>query len=240
MPPSRPLLKKLLRAPATQATLAALVGRYVAFALHTTRWTLHGAEHLAPFAGGRAAAVVAFWHERLPLMPALWTLAQRQALARTGKPLRGNVLVSRHADGRFIGAVMRRFGVGVLHGSSRSGGQERGGASGARRLLAALAAGEHAIITPDGPRGPRRIAAKGVASLAAQAGVPVLPCGAQVSRRRVLRSWDRMVLPLPFGRGVLVCGVPISVAPDAVDLALPKIALALSDAADAADRLCLA
>ncbi len=234
-----PLLKSLLRAPVTQAALAALVGRYVAFALRTTRWTLHGAEHLAPFAGGRAA-VVAFWHERLPLMPALWTLAQRQALARTGEALRGNVLVSRHADGRFIGVVMRRFGVGVLHGSSRSGGQERGGASGARRLLAALAAGEHAIMTPDGPRGPRRVAARGVASLAAQAGVPVLPCGAQVSRRRVLRSWDRMVLPLPFGRGVLVCGAPIGVAPDAADAALPTIAAALSDAADAADRLCLA
>ncbi len=233
-------LKRLLRQPAAQATAAALVARYVAFALRTTRWTLQGAEHLAPFAGGRRAVVAAFWHERLPLMPALWTLAQRQALARTGETLRGNVLVSRHADGRFIGDVMRRFGVGVLHGSSRRDGQERGGASSARRLLAALAAGEHAIITPDGPRGPRRVAARGVASLAAQAGVPVLPCGAQVSRRRVLRSWDRMVLPLPFGRGVLVCGAPIAVAPEAADAALPVIAAALTAAADAADRLCVA
>ena len=234
------MLKRLLRTPATQATLAALTSRYVAFALRTTRWTLHGAEHLAPFAGGRAAAVAAFWHERLPLMPALWMLAQRQALARTGDALRGNVLVSRHADGRFIGAIMRHFGVGVLYGSSRSAGQERGGAASARRLLTALMAGEHAIMTPDGPRGPRRVAARGVALLAAQAGVPVLPCGAQTSRRRVLRSWDRMVLPLPFGRGVLVCGAPIRVAPDAADAALPAIAAALSHAADTADRLCLA
>ena len=237
-PDAPQLLKWLLRRAATQAALAALVGRYLSFALRTTRWTLYGAEHLAPFAGGRAAAVVAFWHERLPLMPALWMLAQRQALARSGHVLRGHVLVSRHADGRFIGDIMRRFGVGVLHGSTRRNGQERGGASAARGLLAGLAAGEHAIMTPDGPRGPRRVAARGVALLAAQAGVPVLPCGAQTSRRRVLHSWDRMVLPLPFGRGVLVCGAPISVAPDAADATLAAIASALTEAAEAADRLC--
>ena len=73
-----------------------------------------------------------------------------------------------------------------------------------------LEAGDHVVITPDGPRGPRRVAAPGVAQLAALSGMPVLPCAAQTSRRWTLRSWDRMVLPLPFGRGVIVCGAPIA------------------------------
>ena len=67
------------------------------------------------------------------------------------------------------------------------------------------------VITPDGPRGPPRVAAPGVAQLAAMAGVRVLPCAAQTSRRRVLGTWDRMVLPLPWGRGVIVCAPPIMV-----------------------------
>jgi len=46
------------------------------------------------------------------------------------------------------------------------------------------------------------------------------------------------VLPLPFGRGVLVCGAPISVDPVAADAALAVIAAALTAAADSADRLC--
>jgi lysophospholipid acyltransferase (LPLAT)-like uncharacterized protein len=69
-------------------------------------------------------------------------------------------------------------------------------------------------------------------------GVAVLPCAAQIRPRRVLlSSWDRMVLPLPFGRGVLACAPPISVPPDGAVAALPAIAQAMTDAADLADRL---
>jgi lysophospholipid acyltransferase (LPLAT)-like uncharacterized protein len=47
-----------------------------------------------------------------------------------------------------------------------------------------------------------------------------------------------MVLPLPFGRGVIVCRPHITVARDAAEAALPEIAAAMSEAADLADRLC--
>ncbi len=222
------MLKRLLRRPAAQALLAVLLGRYLRLALATTRWTLDGAEHLAPYLAG-APAIIAFWHERLPLMPAGWALVRR----RSHLPLPpARVLVSRHADGRFIGALLQGFGMEIVHGSS-----SRGGAAGMRKLLDALASGAFVGITPDGPRGPRRVAAPGVASLAALSGVAVLPCSAQTSRCRVLRSWDRMVLPLPWGRGVIVCLPPIQVARDADEAALPGIEAALSAAADRADRL---
>ena len=79
-----------------------------------------------------------------------------------------------------------------------------------------------------------------MAQLAGSAGVPIVPCGAQTSRRRVLPTWDRMVLPLPFGRGVLVCGTPIAVARHGWEAALPGIAAALTQAAERADALCAA
>lgn len=220
-------MKRLLRHKATQAVLVWLGGLYLLFALRTTRWVLDGAEHLAPSATGRAT-VAAFWHERLALMPMLWL-----TLRRMDKAQRGHVLVSQHRDGRLIGAVMRRFKVEVVFGSSR-----RGGAASVRAVLPLLARGEHLVITPDGPRGPRRQAAPGVAQIAALAGSPVLPCAAQTSRRRVLRSWDRMVVPLPFGRGVLVCLPPITVPRDGWESALPAIGDALTAAADRADQLC--
>lgn len=221
------MLKRLLRSPGGQAAFARILGVYLDLALSTTRWTLDGAEHMAPHAAG-APCVVAFWHERLALMPMLWRLARRQ-----GAAARAHVLVSRHRDGLFIGAVVRRFRLDVVHGSS-----SRGGASGMRTLLALLAAGDHVAITPDGPRGPRRQAAPGVAQLAALAGVPVLPASGQTGRRRILGTWDRMVLPLPFGRGVIVCAAPIPVARDAWQDALPAIEAALTAAADRADALC--
>lgn len=220
-------MKRVLRHPAIQAALAWLGGLYLLFALRTTRWVLDGAEHLAPSATGRAT-VAAFWHERLALMPMLWMTLRRMDPAQ-----RGHVLVSHHRDGRLIGLVLRRFRADVVFGSSR-----RGGAAGVLAALPLLAKGEHLIITPDGPRGPRRQAAPGVAQIAALAEVPVLPCAAQTSRRRVLRSWDRMVVPLPFGRGVMVCLPPISVPREGWEAAVPAIAAALTAAADRADALC--
>jgi lysophospholipid acyltransferase (LPLAT)-like uncharacterized protein len=209
-----------------QAVLAWLLGTYLLIALRTTRWTLVGAEHVAPYFCDRAG-VVAFWHERLPLMPQLWVLARR-----AGAPMALHVLVSRHRDGRLIGAVMRRFQVGLVFGSS-----SKGGAASLRASAGRLAAGDHIVITPDGPRGPRRVAAPGVAQLAAIAAVTVLPTAAQTTRRVTLGSWDRMVLPLPFGRGVIVCGAPIAVDRAAWRDALPRIAAALDAAAAQADLL---
>jgi lysophospholipid acyltransferase (LPLAT)-like uncharacterized protein len=225
-------MKKLVKHPAAQALLAALLGRYLAFALKTTRWTVHGTEHVAPHVAGKPV-IVAFWHERLPLMPMLWDHARRH-----GSTARTHVLVSRHRDGRFIGAVVRRFALDILYGSTLRDGRDRGGASVARSMLGLLASGDHVAITPDGPRGPRRVAAQGVAELAAMSGVRVLPCSGQTTRRKTLRSWDRMVVPLPFGRGVIVCGPAIDVARDSGMAMLPAIAAALTAAADEADRLC--
>ncbi len=225
------MLKRVSRQPAVQVCLAGLLGLYLDLALRTTRWQIDGWEHMQPHAAG-APAIAAFWHERLAMMPMLWQVVSRRGLA-AGFPTRAHVLVSRHRDGRFIAAVLRRFNADVVYGSS-----SRGGASGLRAMLAVLATGEHVVITPDGPRGPRRQAAPGVGQLAALSGVPVLPCAAQTTRRRVLSSWDRMVLPLPFGRGALVCGPPISVPSDAGQAAIPAIALALDLVAERADRLC--
>jgi lysophospholipid acyltransferase (LPLAT)-like uncharacterized protein len=58
----------------------------------------------------------------------------------------------------------------------------------------------------------------------------VLPCGAWISRALTLRSWDRMRLPLPFGRGTLVCGPRLTVAREDWISAVPLIEAALSDA----------
>lgn len=225
-------MSSLLRRPFVQASLAWLVGAYLSFALRTTRWTLHGQAHLEPHANG-APCVAAFWHERLPLMPVLWILARR-----IGRPGRMHVLVSRHRDGRFIGDVMRRFDVNLAYGSTDSAGKSRGGTAAVRVLRNLLAQGDHVAITPDGPRGPRRQATAGAVQLAALAGVPILPGAAQTTAHRILPTWDRMVLPLPFGRGVVVCGPPISVPREGWQEAIPALQAALTEAADRADALC--
>ncbi len=221
-------MRGLIRHPAVQAALARLVGLYLAFVIRTSRWRLLGAEAaLAEVQAGRPV-ILAFWHERLPMVAAL------RGLAGQAEPgllrLTPRVLVSQHRDGRFIGAAVERFGLAMIYGSSR-----RGGAPALVEMLRALRAGDPVVITPDGPRGPRRQAAAGVAQLAALSGAKVVAIGAATSRHRILGSWDRMMLPLPFGRAVLTAGAPIAVGRQEAQAALPAIAAALDAACAAAD-----
>jgi lysophospholipid acyltransferase (LPLAT)-like uncharacterized protein len=222
-------MRSLLRTRQAQALLPSLLGAYLSAALRTTRWTLDGQAHFLPDAA-IGPTIFAFWHECLPLIPVLPGLARRDPAYR---PTPIHTLVSRHRDGRFIGAVVRRFGIQPILGSS-----SRGGSAALRNLLAVLAKGEVVGITPDGPRGPPRHAAAGVAHLAALSGVPVVPCAARSSRRIRLNTWDRMLIPLPFGHGVVVFGPAIRVARENWKESLPVITAALNQATDRAERLC--
>ena len=224
-------MKRLLQRPIVQTAFAKVLGLYLAFALRTTRWSLDGCEHMAPHAAG-APVIVAFWHERLPMMPMLWLL-ERGLPGASGREREAHVLVSHHRDGQFIGAVIERFGLRLVLGSSL-----RGGAAGLRVLAGLLGRGHYVAITTDGPRGPRRQAAAGVAQLAALSGIPALPCAAQTSRTWVLNTWDRMVIPKPFGRGVVVCLPPVAVPRHGWQQSVEAIAAALDEAAERADRLC--
>ena len=71
-------------------------------------------------------------------------------------------------------------------------------------MLRALKGGESAGITPDGPRGPRYEVSPGILLLARHAKVPILPCTYSTTRGMFLKTWDRFLLPFPFGKGVFM------------------------------------
>ena len=156
--------------------------------------------------------IVAFWHNRLAMMPYCWP---------SRHPF--HMLISAHPDGRLIAKTVRHFGIDAVAGSSRRGGRE------ALRGLVRLAEGDGASvgITPDGPRGPRMRAGDGALTLARLSGAAILPAAVSVSRRIVLNTWDRLIIALPFSRGAMVWGDPIVVPRDADDATLAALAPAL-------------
>jgi len=111
-----------------------------------------------------------------------------------------------------------------------------------RAIVKSLKAGECAGFTPDGPRGPRMRVSAGLINAARLAQVPILPCTYAIARRRVLRSWDRFVLALPFSRGVFLWGEPIAVAADGDEAALERTRSKVEERLNAltreADLLC--
>ena len=142
--------------------------------------------------------IIAFWHGRLFLMP----------YAYPGK--RVTILISEHRDGEYISRTMESFGFQTARGSTT-----RGGAVGLREILRALKQGRDAAFTPDGPRGPRETVQPGVIAAARLSGVPILPVAFSCSKKKLLNSWDRFLVPLPFSRGLFLYGSPIRVKRDA-------------------------
>ncbi|MGE4480734.1 lysophospholipid acyltransferase family protein [Acidocella sp.] len=214
-------MRSFLKSAFAQAFLARILAWYIQAVLRLQfGFRLDGAENLRLLAGD-APMIAAFWHESLPSMPVLLRVARQAGMTRPAV-----VLASRHRDGQLIGNIMRALGLGLVSGSS-----SKGGVASMQELVRMIKGGAHVALTPDGPRGPARRAAAGVAALAGLTGAHILPCGAATSRFITLRrSWDNMRIPLPFGRLVLVCGAPVAVPREEWRAALPSIEAALEAA----------
>ena len=198
--------RRLAHSPALEVLAAWLIAGLIMLVRVTGRWTVLGGDALNDRLERGEALIGCFWHGRLMMMPYLWRRGRRM-----------NVLISHHRDGRLIARAIRHFALRTVRGST-----SRGALAGSRELYGLLRAGESIAITPDGPRGPRMRAAPGVVRLAALTGVPILPAAFSTRRRRVLSSWDRFVVALPFTRGVFVIGDPITVPRDASPVAIEQ------------------
>ena len=73
------------------------------------------------------------------------------------------------------------------------------------------------------------VAGDGILALARLSGIPILPASISVSHRIVLNTWDRLIVPLPFGRGAMIWGNPITVPRDADDATLAALRAKLEE-----------
>ncbi len=134
-------------------------------------------------------AIYCVWHNRLALSMKLYFSFGREHHEAAG--LAG--LVSASKDGAFLAAILQRFGVLPVRGSS-----SRRGPQALLELTTWAERGYDLAITPDGPRGPRYVVQEGVMSLAQITGLPVVPVSYFLKRKFQLKSWDRFQIPLPF------------------------------------------
>lgn len=132
-----------------------------------------------------------FWHENM--LPPLFTHRNRQV----------GVLVSPSRDGERISKVLKLLGFKVFRGDT----QKRGGSA----LIELVNYGkkEHEIaITPDGPKGPRREAKRGIFLIAKRTKLPILTVKIKASKCFRFSSWDKFMLPYPFSKIEIVVKNP--------------------------------
>lgn len=169
--------------------LSLLARLYIRFLGLTSRVTIKGeSRHRGP-------AVYALWHRQEVLM--IW-LHRNQGLCG---------LVSQSKDGEYMARILLGMGFNVIRGSSTTGGSQS-----LRALTKAARAGYSIAVTPDGPKGPIFKVHPGIIFIAQKAGVPIIPAACALSKKKILRSWDKYQFPLPFGRIEAVYGEPIHVA----------------------------
>jgi lysophospholipid acyltransferase (LPLAT)-like uncharacterized protein len=143
-------------------------------------------------------AIVSFWHNRLLMLP----------LIAAGQPM--CILVSHHRDGEIATNLLGAWGVTTVRGSA-----SRGAVAGFLRLVDAYRHGHNVAVLPDGPRGPRYVAKPGVVRLAKAVDSPIYPISWAANRVARLRSWDGLIIPLPFARVRIQVGEPLEVPPHA-------------------------
>jgi len=187
------VFKRLMRQAAPRTAVCWLVARYMRLVQRTGRWDYQGLEFPEKLLANRQPFLVAFWHGRLLMACIAWPY---------DRTLR--MVISEHADGQLIARTVENLGYATLAGSTT-----RGGARALRGMVRAIKRGECVGVTPDGPRGPRMRAAPGIAQAARLARAPILPLVFAARPCRLLGTWDRMMLPLPFGRGIVRWGAPV-------------------------------
>ncbi|MBR4592475.1 MAG: lysophospholipid acyltransferase family protein [Elusimicrobiaceae bacterium] len=115
-------------------------------------------------------------------------------------------LISQSSDGEYIARCLPKFGMIAVRGSS-----SRGGTRALIKLLQATREGYCPMLTPDGPRGPVYKVQPGILFLAKKTGWPIIPVGTALSHKIKVKSWDRMRVPLPFGKTAFCYGKAIYV-----------------------------
>ena len=178
--------------------LSHLGAGYLKLVHATTRWQRIGEEHKAEALAPGTGFLTASWHGRIPVLA--WLVpADRDCVA----------VISNARDGEIIARIVGRMGARAVRGSTfdTAKGRDKGGAQAYSGALEALERDRAIIgITPDGPRGPLMKAHKGAVQLSIQTGAPIMPVAYSVRWGRRLGSWDRFLLPFPFGKGVRICG----------------------------------
>jgi lysophospholipid acyltransferase (LPLAT)-like uncharacterized protein len=218
-------LRKLSRAGWVQQTAGFVAAEFLRLVWLTNRFTMEPAdvyEQIEP----DMPVIVAFWHGQHFMMPFL-----------KRKKYPAKVLISRHRDGEINAIAAERLHVGTVRGSGDHGAafHRKGGVGAFKNMIRALEQNFNMALTADVPKVSRR-AGLGIIMLARESGRPIVPVAIATSRFKRLNNWDRSVIHLPFGRGVMMGGPMIRVPPDADSAVMETLRRQLEDELNAVTR----
>ena len=202
-----------------------LIGRWLFQTLfHLNKIDVKGEENLINLINSSKPIMVCVWHGRL-VFPS-WYLRL--------KTTNVHAIASRHADAEIMARILQRWGYGLIRGSTRKGCKVV-----VKRMTEIFNNAGIIAVTNDGPKGPPRIAKAGSTGVALKYNVQIITITGSATKYWQLKSWDRSMLPKPFGTIQLIISPPLIIS-EKLETAEKEVQL-LSDFMnqhqDEADRL---
>ena len=189
--------------------VAFLLYAYLRLVYLTTRWTYKFSSKTSEHAWKNARTTIALtWHDRLAILP-------RSILHLNDKY---HILVSPHSDGIIISSVLKMLRFNIIPGSTN-----KNSMLAVKNIMRVLKSGENIAITPDGPRGPRHKINSNIIAIARKCDAVIMPVSCVASNYFTLKSWDKLMFPLPFGKISVYIGDPIASNIDLTDAQLESI-----------------
>jgi hypothetical protein len=143
--------------------------------------------------------IFACWHGELLMLPYLYSYYRKIPHA--------NVFISSHFDGALISKTIKYFGLGTISGSSN-----RNAARVLMQGIKSLKSGYDIGITPDGPKGPRHEVADGIMVMAQKTKAKVVLVRIMPTKFWQFNSWDKFVVPKPFGTLHFYASQPLDIS----------------------------
>lgn len=203
-----------------------LFAAYIRFAYRTSRWQRSGFEPMDAALRDGKPVIVALWHQRLMMSPYLFD-------ASIGKMC---TLTSSARAGRMAGNVQKLFGFETIPMSSH-----KRHIALSREVLGRIKGGYSIGIATDGPRGPARVASTVPLVWARASGCRIFVVSFAARRTIKFPTWDKMMLPVPWTRGVVMCRewdqiVPRKATEAETERLRGALQTALNDITDASDQ----
>ncbi len=188
------LSKRIIKSEFVRKLACRLVYFYIKFVLFTSKikityYNFDFAEY------EYQQSIYATWHGRVMIMPII-----------NPSKLASCAIVSDHNDGRLIGGVIEQAGVKLIFGSSNKRRLQA-----LKEILSNIKQGFNFLITPDGPRGPARQVNGAIINIASNTGLVIIPSSCCAQSAKIFNSWDKFMLPLPFGKIAIVFDKPIKI-----------------------------
>ena len=201
------MFKPIMQSPLFQKFLGAIVAAYMTFVKYTTRWSFDHTERVEDIIKGGKGEIALTWHSRFLMLTSAWKKSYQTPY----------VLISRSRDGNIVSSASKWLGLKTIRGSSQKALKSKGGTKAGQDIVEAINNNACVVITPDGPRGPRQRAVEGPVRLARMTGAPPMPCSFAIKNRKQLDTWDKLIFPLPFGRGKIIWGTPVYIPANTPD-----------------------